>query len=99
MTTFQGFRRPAAPMAQDSIKTSSRIGFRTFRPVMLVIAPLKVRDFSRTLMGEIMPARRFKHARIRAASLAAFARYGAWGKSLAASGLAAGLLLAGLAVP
>lgn len=66
---------------------------------MLVIAPLNVRDFSWTLMGETMPARRFKDARSRAASLAAFARPGAWLKSLAASGLTAGLLLAGLAVP
>lgn len=45
-----------------------------------------------------MPAGRFKHARIRA-SLATFTSPVVLGRSLAASAVAAGLLLAGLAVP
>lgn len=50
-------------------------------------------------MGEIMPAGRFKHVRKRAASLAASIRPAVWGRSLAASAVAGGLLLAGVAVP
>jgi hypothetical protein len=49
-------------------------------------------------MGDIMPVGRFKHTRIRA-SLATFAGPVVLGRSLAASAVAAGLLLAGLAVP
>ena len=50
-------------------------------------------------MGEIMPAGRFKHVRKRVASLAASISPAAWGRSLAASAVAGGLLLAGVAVP
>lgn len=46
-----------------------------------------------------MPAGLFKRVRIRAASLGSLTAPAAVGRSLAASGLAAGLLLAGLAVP
>ena len=46
-----------------------------------------------------MPAGRFKHVRKRAASLAAFISPAVWGRSLAASAVAGGLLLAGVAVP
>lgn len=46
-----------------------------------------------------MPAYRFKHVRKRAAALAALISPAAWGRSLAASAVAGGLLLAGVAVP
>ena len=46
-----------------------------------------------------MPAGRFKHVRKRAASFAASISPALWGRSLAASAVAGGLLLAGVAVP
>jgi len=46
-----------------------------------------------------MPAGRFKHVRKRAASFAASISPAVWGRSLAASAVAGGLLLAGVAVP
>jgi hypothetical protein len=46
-----------------------------------------------------MPVSRFKHVQNRAASLATFLRPAAWGRAVAASSLAGGLLLTGLAVP
>jgi hypothetical protein len=46
-----------------------------------------------------MPAGRFKHVRKLAASLAASFSPAVWGRSLAASAVAGGLLLAGVAVP
>jgi len=46
-----------------------------------------------------MPVSRFKHARIRAASLVHSLRPAALGRTLAASAVAGGLLLTGLAVP
>ena len=66
---------------------------------MLVFASISAHQLFIYLYGGIMPSGRFKHVRIRATSLVSLLSRAALGRSLAASGLAAGLLLTGLAVP